>query len=183
MNNRAINDRSFFWIVVGISLAVPAAVTLLKVLPDAYRPNALFARYLPGLNATLNTLVALSLIAGYYCIRKLRNKGLHQFFMFTAFLLSALFLISYVIYHTVMPSTPYGGEGWMKYLYYFILITHIVLAAIILPMVLYTIYFSTTGNLAKHRKIARITWPLWLYVAITGVVVYFMIAPYYTFAS
>ena len=182
MNNRAINDRSFFWIVLGISLAVPAVVTLLKVLPDEYRPNALFAQYLPRLNAILNSLVAICLAAGYYFIRVKKNKGTHQVFMFSAFVLSALFLISYVVYHTVMPSTPYEGEGFMKGLYYFILITHIVLAAVILPMILYTIYFSTTGNFARHRRIARITWPLWMYVAVTGVLVYLMISPFYKFA-
>jgi putative membrane protein len=183
VNKRAINDRSFFWIVLGISLAVPAVVTLLKVLPDAYRPNALFARYLPGLNAVLNSLVALCLAAGYYFIRVKRNKNVHQLFMFSAFLLSALFLISYVVYHTVIPSTPYGGDGFMMYAYYLILSTHIVLAAVILPLVLYTIYFSTTGNYDKHRRIARITWPLWMYVAVTGVLVYLMISPYYKFIA
>jgi putative membrane protein len=181
VNKRAINDRTFFWIVLGISLAVPAVVTLLKVLPDAYRPNAMFARHLPGLNAVLNTLVSLSLIGGFYFIKTKKNKAVHQVFMFSAFLLSALFLISYVIYHTVMPSTPYGGTGFMKYAYYFILFTHIVLAAIILPMVLYTIYYSTSGDFSKHKRIARITWPLWFYVAITGVLVYLMISPFYRF--
>lgn len=181
MNKRAINDRTFFWIVLGISLAVPAIVTLLKVLPDAYRPNALFARHLPGINALLNTLVSLCLLGGFYFIREKKNKALHQVFMFSAFLLSALFLISYVIYHTIMPSTPYGGAGFMKYTYYFILITHIILAAIILPLVLYTIYYSTNGDYNKHKRIARITWPLWFYVAVTGVLVYLMISPFYRF--
>jgi putative membrane protein len=182
VKNPAINDRSFFWIVVGISLAVPAVVTLLKVLPDDYRPNALFAQYLPALNALLNSLVAICLAAGYYFIRVKKDKGTHQIFMFSAFLLSALFLISYVIYHTVMPSTPYGSDGFMKYVYYLILITHIILAAVILPLVLYTIYYSTTGNFERHRRIARITWPLWMYVAVTGVLVYLMISPFYKFA-
>lgn len=181
MNKRAINDRTFFWIVLGISLAVPAIVTLLKVLPDAYRPNALFARHLPGINALLNTLVSLCLLGGFYFIREKKNKAVHQVFMFSAFLLSALFLISYVIYHTIMPSTPYGGAGFMKYTYYFILITHIILAAIILPLVLYTIYYSTNGDYNKHKRIARITWPLWFYVAVTGVLVYLMISPFYRF--
>jgi putative membrane protein len=181
VNKRAINDRTFFWIVLGISLAVPAIVTLLKVLPDAYRPNALFARHLPGINALLNTLVSLCLLGGFYFIREKKNKAVHQVFMFSAFLLSALFLISYVIYHTVMPSTPYGGAGFMKYTYYFILITHIILAAIILPLVLYTIYYSTNGDYNKHKRIARITWPLWFYVAVTGVLVYLMISPFYRF--
>ncbi|MFN7299950.1 MAG: DUF420 domain-containing protein [Bacteroidia bacterium] len=183
MKKPIVSDRSFFWIVVGVSLAVPVLVTILKYLPDAYRPNANFARFLPGLNALFNSGVTLCLLLGFWFIRVKKNKAAHQASMFTAFVLSALFLISYVVYHTTMPSTPYGGEGFMKGLYFFILITHIILAALILPMVLYTMYYSTTGNFAKHKKIARITWPLWLYVAITGVVVYLMISPYYTFAS
>jgi putative membrane protein len=135
------------------------------------------------LNALFNSGVTLCLLLGFWFIRVKKNKAAHQVSMFTAFVLSALFLISYVVYHTTMPSTPYGGEGFMKGLYFFILLTHIVLAALILPMVLYTMYYSTTGNFVKHKKIARITWPLWLYVAVTGVVVYLMISPYYTFAS
>jgi putative membrane protein len=178
-----VNDRTFFWLVVGVSVAVPAVVTLLKYLPDELRPNARFARFLPALNAMLNSAVAVCLLLGYYFIRNRKNKAVHQVFMFSAFLLSAVFLISYVIYHTTMPSTPHGGEGFILYLYYFILFTHIVLAALILPMVLYTIYFSTSGNFTKHKKIARITFPLWLYVAVTGVLVYVMISPYYTFAA
>jgi len=157
-----VSDRSFFWIVVGVSLAVPVLVTILKYLPDAYRPNANFARFLPGLNALFNSGVTLCLLLGFWFIRVKKNKAAHQASMFTAFVLSALFLISYVVYHTTMPSTPYGGEGFMKGL---------------------SMYYSTTSNFVKHKKIARITWPLWLYVAITGVVVYLMISPYYTFAS
>jgi len=178
-----VSDRTFFWMVVGVSIAVPAVVTLLKFLPDELRPNAQFARFLPALNAMLNSGVAVCLLLGYYFIRIRKNKSVHQVFMFSAFLLSAVFLISYVIYHTTMPSTAHGGEGLILYTYYFILFSHIVLAALILPMVLYTIYFSTSGNFVKHKKIARITFPLWLYVAVTGVLVYVMISPYYTFAS
>jgi putative membrane protein len=112
-------------------------------------------------------------------IRVKKNKGMHQFFMLLAFVISSLFLVSYVAYHTSMDHTPYCGDGFMKSLYLIILFSHILLAAIILPLVLYTIYFSTTGNLVKHRKLARWTFPLWLYVSVTGVVVYVLISPCY----
>lgn len=176
-----ISDKGFFWVVLGISLAVPAVVATLRFLPAEFRPNALFAKNLPKVNAILNSLVSILLVVGYICIRKYNQKGLHQFFMLGAFLLSSLFLISYVVYHTVMPSTPYCEEGIMKMVYLAILITHVLLAAIILPLVLYTIYFSTSGNYAKHKRIARWTFPLWLYVSVTGVVVYVLISPCYQF--
>lgn len=176
-----ISDKNFFWLVVGISLAVPAVVTLLQVLPEDYRPNAYFARNLPLVNAILNSLVSILLIAGYVAIKRSKNKALHQSLMLGAFALSACFLVSYVLYHMVMPSTPYCHEGVMKTIYRTILLTHILLAAVILPMVLYTIYFSTTGKIEKHRKIAKWTFPLWLYVSVTGVVVYVLISPCYPF--
>ena len=101
--------------------------------------------------------------------------------MLAAFILSALFLLSYVVKGMVLPETKYGGEGALKYAYFFILISHILLAAIILPMVLYTLYFASQGNYIKHKKIARITFPIWMYVAITGPLVYLLISPYYNF--
>jgi putative membrane protein len=176
-----ISDRSFFWVVLGISLTVPAVVVALRFLPTSLRPNAAFAQHLPGLNGTLNSLVSILLLAGYWAIKKKANKGVHKALMLSAFMLSAMFLISYVIYHTVMPSTPYCEEGFMKIFYFVILISHVILAALILPMVLYTIYFSTSGQLPKHKKIAKWTFPLWLYVSITGVVVYVLISPCYPF--
>jgi putative membrane protein len=176
-----ISDRSFFWLVVGISLAVPAVVVTLRFLPDEFRPNARFAMHLPKVNAILNSMVSIALICGYIAIKRSKNRAVHKTIMLTAFVLSALFLVSYVLYHMVMPSTPYCNEGFLRYLYFFILLTHILLAAIILPLVLYTIYFSTSGNLVRHRKIARWTFPLWLYVSVTGVLVYVLISPCYPF--
>jgi putative membrane protein len=180
-NKKWISDKAFFWLVLGISLVVPAVVAALKFLPEDYRPNALFAMHLPKLNAVLNSMVSIVLLAGFVAIRYSAKRGLHKALMLTAFLLSAMFLVSYVIYHSVMPSTPYCQEGAMKTLYLTILISHVILAAAILPMVLYTIYFSTTGKYEKHKKIARWTFPLWLYVSVTGVVVYVLISPCYSF--
>ena len=100
--------------------------------------------------------------------------------MLTAFVLSSLFLISYVTYHYFGKSTSFGGEGLIRTVYFIILITHIILAAVIVPLVLLTVYFAITGQFRKHNRIARWTFPVWLYVAISGVLVYFMISPYYT---
>lgn len=180
-NKTWISDKGFFWLVLVISLAVPAVVTLLRYMPEDYRPTAEFAKHLPFTNAVINSFVSVMLIMGYRAIRVQKNKGLHQTYMLAAFSASALFLVSYVVYHTVMPHTEYCGEGFMRNLYLFILLTHIVLAAAILPLILYTIYFSTSGRFERHKKIAKWTFPLWLYVSVTGVVVYIMISPCYNF--
>jgi putative membrane protein len=176
-----ISDRNFFWLVTGISVAVLAVVVLLRYLPDSYRPNVEFAKHLPLVNAVINSAVSLLLLLGYHQIRFAKNKGRHQFLMLAAFILSGLFLVSYVVYHTTMPHTPYCNDGWLKSFYFFILATHIFLAAIILPIILYTIYFSTNGMYDKHKKLARYTFPLWLYVSVTGVLVYLLISPCYKF--
>ena len=99
--------------------------------------------------------------------------------MKTCIVLSVLFLVMYVAYHMTSDSTTYGGQGMMRYVYYFILITHILLSITVIPFVLITYVRAISGNFKKHKKIARITFPLWLYVAITGVIVYVMISPYY----
>ena len=100
--------------------------------------------------------------------------------MITAIVLSCLFLVSYICHHLFAGETKFGGEGTIRYIYYFILGTHIVLAGIILPFILFTAYRAMIGEWIKHRKLSKITWPIWLYVAVTGVVVYLMISPYYT---
>jgi len=120
------------------------------------------------------------LIGGYIAIRQ-RKYNLHRTLMVACFLLSSIFLVSYVIYHSQAPATKFGGEGLIRPIYFTILITHIVLAALILPLALFTISRSWRGEFAKHKKIARITLPIWIYVTATGVIVYFMIAPYYNF--
>lgn len=176
-----ISDKNFFWLVLGVSLAVPAVVVALRFLPAELRPNANFAKHLPKVNAILNSLVSILLVAGYWAIRKSANRGLHKLLMLGAFLLSALFLVCYVVYHTIMPHTEYCNEGILKIVYLSILLTHILLAAVILPLVLYTIYFSTSGNYVKHKKIAKWTFPLWLYVSVTGVIVYVLISPCYPY--
>ena len=135
-------------------------------------------KIMPKFHAIINFCVSLLLMASLYFIKN-KNVKLHQYCNVSALVLSGLFLISYVIYHSVSESTKFGGEGMIKYVYYFILLTHILLAAIILPIILFTFMRAFMGQFDRHRKIAKWTMPLWLYVSITGVIVYLMISPYY----
>lgn len=129
---------------------------------------------LPALNAILNSLSAVMLILGYRFIRK-RKILAHRLCMSGAFLTSILFLISYLIYHFQHPTTLFRGPGWARPIYFFILFTHVVLAIVIVPLVLTTLTRALKGNFLNHRRIARITLPLWLYVSVTGVLVYLML--------
>ena len=134
--------------------------------------------FLPPIYASVNAVTALVLILAFMAIRK-KNIKLHERLMKFAIILSVVFLVMYVAYHMTSDSTQFEGEGVIKYLYYFILITHILLSIIVIPFVLITYVRAITNNIEKHKKIAKITFPLWLYVAVTGVVVYIMISPYY----
>lgn len=129
-------------------------------------------------NAIINSCVAVLLIAALIAVRS-KNYLLHKRIMITAMVLSILFLVSYICHHLFAGETKFGEEGTMKTIYYIILFTHIPLAGLILPFILFTAYRGMTGQWEKHRKLAKITWPVWLYVAVTGVVVYLMISPYY----
>ena len=129
-------------------------------------------------NAVLNSLVSVLLVAGLMAVKKGKYL-LHRNLMFAAMTLSVLFLLSYIAHHLLADSTPFGGEGMIRYIYYFILITHIFLAAVILPFILFTAYRGLTAEWPLHRRLAKITWPIWFYVSVTGVVVYLLISPYY----
>ena len=131
--------------------------------------------HLPLLNSLLNSISAIFLIIGFVYIKK-GNMNAHLKAMWSAFTVSALFLISYLIFHYQVGSVGFDGQGAIVPVYYFILVTHIILAMVILPMVLITLYRATRGEFARHKKIARWTWPLWLYVSVTGVLVYVMMA-------
>lgn len=130
-------------------------------------------------NAIINSTVSVLLIVGFILVRQ-KKYLLHKRVMLTAIALSGLFLVSYIAHHLFALETKFGGIGSIRYFYFFILITHIILAAVILPFILYTSYQSLSGQYAKHKRIVRYTFPLWLYVSITGVLVYLLISPYYT---
>lgn len=176
MSNSVSNTSKKYnlWIWI-LSIAVPVAVAVLFTvrIPGVERLG-----FLPPIYATINGLTAILLIAAVFQIRK-GNRKAHERLMKTSIVLSVLFLIMYVAYHMTSDSTPYGGEGAIRYAYFFILISHILLSITVIPFVLITYVRAITGQFAKHKKIARITFPLWLYVAVTGVIVYLMIAPYY----
>ena len=165
--------------IVALSIIIPVAVAALfgvnlRTLGFDVEPLT----FLPPIYATVNGLTALVLIIAVVAIKN-KNRKLHERLMKFAITLSIAFLIMYVAYHMTSDSTKFGGEGFIKYIYYFILITHILLSIIIIPFVLITYVRAITNNIERHKKIAKITFPLWLYVAVTGVVVYLMISPYY----
>lgn len=158
-----------------LSIIIPLAVGALFTvkLPGVDRMG-----FLPPIYASINAITAIILVVAVVKIRKGKRKP-HEKLMKTAIGLSVLFLVLYMIYHMTSDSTPYGGEGLMRYVYYFVLVTHILLSIVVIPFVLITFFRANSGQFYKHRKIARITYPLWLYVAVSGVLVYLMISPYY----
>tara|TARA_R110002073_G_scaffold40547_5_gene115309 strand:- start:468465 stop:468992 length:528 start_codon:yes stop_codon:yes gene_type:complete len=162
------------WIVL-LSIAIPVVVAVLFTVKI---PNVEPLSFLPPIYASVNAVTALLLIAAVVAIKKKKRK-VHEYLMKTAIACSVAFLAMYVAYHMTSDSTTFGGDGNIKYFYYFILITHILLSIIVIPFVLITYVRAITNDFERHKKIARITFPLWLYVATTGVVVYVMIAPYY----
>lgn len=164
------------WITV-ISIAVPVVVALLF---GIRLPGVEPLGFLPPVYATINGLTALLLLLALWAIRQ-GKRQLHQQLMTTCIALSLLFLLMYVAYHMTSDSTPFGGEGWVRYVYFFVLISHILLSIAVIPLVLRTYARAYLGDFAGHRKLARITFPIWLYVAVTGVIVYFMISPYYPY--
>lgn len=172
------NDKQARLLILTVSFVVFAAVVILsrvQLKVDLGFSVHVFA----AINAVINSCVSLLLIAALVAIKN-KNYVAHKNMMLTAMVLSILFLVSYIAHHLLSGDTKFGGEGAIRYVYFIILITHIFLAAIILPFILYTAYRSLTGEFEKHKKLAKYTWPLWLYVSITGVVVYLMISPYYT---
>lgn len=164
--------------VIGLSIFILAGLTGLYLMPKEQTTGHEQLLFLPRLNAIFNTFTTLFLLVAFYFIRK-KNIVMHRRFIFAAFGSTFLFLISYLYYHANAPSTSFGGEGLIATVYYFILITHIVLAAVIVPLALVTFFRGINMKVEKHRKIARWTMPLWLYVSITGVLVYILISPYY----
>ncbi len=173
MSNLQEEKKYNKWIVV-LSVAIPVAVAALF----GIRIDVELPIFLPPIYATINAMTALVLITAVWAIKNKKPK-LHENLNKLAIGLSLAFLVMYVAYHMTSDSTPFGGEGVIKYVYYFILITHILLSIVIIPFVLITYVRAITNNFERHKKIAKITFPLWLYVAITGVLVYVLISPYY----
>ncbi|WP_257666052.1 DUF420 domain-containing protein [Parapedobacter tibetensis] len=173
-----IEKRYNIWIVI-LSVTIPVVVAILfgiNLRDLGYDVKPL--TFLPPIYAAINGITAILLVGAVVAIKNGKRK-LHEALVKTCIGCSIAFLAMYVAYHMTSESTSYGGEGFIRYVYFFILITHILLSIIIIPFVLITYVRGLSGNFAKHRKLAKITFPLWLYVAVTGVVVYLMISPYY----
>jgi putative membrane protein len=160
-----------------LSIAIPVAVALLIGIRTKIDLGA-WTKVLPHIIGLLNTTTSLTLIAGYVFIKSKNIKG-HRQMMGLSFLQGSLFLVLYILYHVSNPSTPYGGEGIMRPIYYFLLVSHIVLSIGVVWFVLRAVYFALSGQIIEHKKIVKWTFPLWLYVSVTGIVVYLMISPYY----
>ena len=182
-----MNDKSVFRIIMGISIFVFVAVVILnkKILPV---PEVIpdFVYKLPKLNAFLNGTCTLLLLLSLYMIKQ-RNIATHKKLNILAFVLSSLFLVCYITYHWMAQETTYPVDSPMRATYLIILISHIILAALVLPLILLSFYYGLKSQqpggdsyISKHRKITRWSYPIWLYVTITGVVVYIMISPFYT---
>lgn len=167
--------KSYDPIIIALSVIIPLAVALLfQVKIDGYDFS-----FLPPIYASINGLTAVLLVVAVNAIKNGR-KVLHERVMKTCMGLSAGFLLMYVVYHVTSDSTPYGGAGLMRFFYLTILISHISLSVVITPLVLFTFSRALRGNFERHRALAKFTFPIWLYVAVTGVIVYLMISPYYS---
>ena len=173
-------DKFYIPLIVILSIIVPIVVAALMFLPDSVRLSFGGAdlRSLPFFHAVLNGSTAILLFVGFVWIKN-KKITLHRIAMISAFILSAIFLVSYVISKLSNSPTPFGGEGWLRPVYYFIHISHILLSIPVLPLALLAIYRGFTGEFQKHIKIVKWTFPIWLYVAITGVLVYILMIPYY----
>lgn len=168
------------WAAIVVSVVVLAVVVLMRKIPPIPVESLPFdIQLLPPLHAILNTLAAIALGAAVYFIKQ-KNVRLHQNMIYAAMAFSAMFLVSYVVYHFLTEPTSYGGEGIIRYVYFFLLITHVVTAAIILPFILFTFIRGYTMQVEAHKRIAKWTFPIWMYVAVTGPICYLMLQPYYS---
>jgi putative membrane protein len=173
-----IARKTPYTIIGVLSVAIPLVVAYLLFGGKATKIQGLDVSFLPHLNAVMNTATFLCLVAGGFAIRN-KNISLHRTLMMSAFVLSSIFLVSYVVYHNNAESTAFPKENPLRYVYLFILLTHILLSMVVVPLVLLALYFAWTKQIEKHKRIVKWTYPVWLYVASTGVIVYLMISPYY----
>jgi len=179
-----MNDKFIAKLITGVSIFVLVVVVILQskvlnIFPDkAAIPSWVF--FLPAFNALVNGTCSVLLLLSLYFIRR-KNILVHKKLNILTFILSSLFLVSYIIFHATGIKTTYGGVGIIRTVYYVILISHIILAAIVLPLVLFSFQKGLQMQVEKHKKLVRWSYPIWLYVTVTGVIVYLMISPYYTF--
>ena len=186
------NDNAWLIVIAVLGIAIPVVVAFLLFMPQTGKMGDLDLSFLPHLNAVLNSATAIALLSGYYFIKN-GQRDAHRTAMFIAFGLGSLFLVSYVCYHFQEAATLYGdtdhnhvvsdaekaAAGILRLVYFTLLLTHIVLAAVVVPFVLLSIYYGLSKQFEKHKKISAVTFPMWLYVSVTGVLVYLLISPFY----
>jgi putative membrane protein len=166
-------EKKSLLLINALSIVVPLVVAVLLGIPTKLDLGG-WTKTLSHLIGIINTLTTLCLIAGLIFIRR-NNINLHRLMMTAAFSLGALFLVCYVTYHLTNPANKYNGEGALRYVYFFFLITHIALSLVVLPLVLRAMFFAVTNQFARHKSIVRFAYPIWLYVSVTGVIVYLML--------
>lgn len=174
MNTISKNDKKLKQAIWAVSIVIPIAVAILFTV----KIEGLDLGFLPPIYASLNALTAIGLIVAIIAIKR-KNRKLHQRVIQVCLIFSILFLLLYVLYHMTSDTTPYGGEGILKMIYFFLLISHILLSMVVIPIVLFAYLFAWKGDFVRHKKWTKFAFPLWLYVAATGVLVYVMISPYY----
>jgi putative membrane protein len=178
MNEQSIQKEKIpmTWINV-ISVTIPVVIAVLLGIQKKVDIGS-WTKFLPHIIGLINTITSITLLTGLYFIKNKQIEN-HRKAMSFAFLLGFFFLLCYVTYHLTNPSTKFGGEGIVKYFYFFILISHISLSLVVLPFVLRAMFFAQTNQFDRHRKVVKFAYPFWLYVSITGVIAYLMISPYY----
>jgi putative membrane protein len=162
-------------LIITLSIVLPLVIAMLLGMPKI---NGYDLTFLPPIYASFNGLTSILLVLAVLAIKR-GNSVLHERLIKICIFLSVSFLVMYVLYHLTSESTRFGGIGMIRYVYFFILITHVFLSIIVIPFVLFTYVRAISGNFERHKALAKFTFPIWLYVAVTGVIVYLMISPYY----
>lgn len=174
----AKNDKLANWLIISLSAVVFMLVVLMREVKFVDFDFGFDKHVFPAISAFLNSVVSVLLLIGLWFVKRKKYES-HKKTMLAAVGCSILFLVTYVLYHLTSYETSYGGEGAIKVFYFIILFSHIALAGLILPFILFAVYRGLVGEYARHKKLTRWVWPLWFYVSVTGVIVYFMISPYY----
>lgn len=186
------DNRTYLKIIYGVSILIPVVVAALMLMPTKVSLSGEWVKSLPSVHAAVNSITVFTLLGALYSIKK-GNIVAHRSFMFASLFLGILFLVSYILYHSSQPSVRFGDmdhdgivselekadAGIVRIVYLLILASHILLSILVVPFVLFAFYYALTDQISKHKKMVKYTFPVWLYVSVTGVVVYFMIKPYY----